>query len=550
MQTGRGNDPSSFDAFSREGVDFLADRYNRANRWVVADMIRRSAYHYPEKTALIFQGSCVSYTALEKACNRTANALIGLGVKKFDRVAVLAHNTLHHILAWIGCCKAGAVYVPLNYMLTGSEIQNCINHCRSKVLVVEDSLYDLVRGHYRAMPSVRALIWSGQGMGQLPPDDRFTEFDAWHRQYSDTEPDTVLRIEEPCQMVYTSGTEVGPKAVVMSNQALIAGYMSCIIDGKYDSSDVSINALPVYHSMQRDAFLNPVFYIGGTNVLMGPDINEILKAIEAYKATTLFATPTLWIDILRHPDFGGYDLSSLTKICCGASAMPTELLEALKKRFPGAGVYSFYGQAELASFHSVLKESGAAEEPLTVGRCGLNMEMRLEPDIEASVPHPGGAGEICGRGPHVMMGYYNDPGKTDDAMRSGWFHTGDHGVLDERGRVLVIDRKRDVVRTGHEGIASREIEDIVYRDERVMELAVVGVPHPEETGDVPIAVVIPARGANIREEEIVELCRQHLSSHKVPRKVIFVNDLPKTSSGKLLKREVRKQYRNVFSSVS
>ena len=211
------------------------------------------------QTLHIFGDHSLTYAQLEAAANRTANALAGLGVNKYDRVAILAHNTIHHVLTWLGCCKLGAVYLAINYLLRGPDITYCINHSESKVFIVEDALFGLVEGVLGEMPTVDTLIWSDQGGGQPATDDRFLSFDAWMEAAPDTEPDVILHIEDPCQMTYTSGTESLPKGVIISNQALMAQYMGAIIDGSYDSGDINVNALPIYHCAQRDVFLNPIF---------------------------------------------------------------------------------------------------------------------------------------------------------------------------------------------------------------------------------------------------------------------------------------------------
>lgn len=547
MQTDPKDEKARFEALTRQNVEFLLNRYNRVNRWVIADMIRRSAYHHPDKTALIFQDRKMNYTQLEAACNQTANALLDLGVKKYDRVAILAHNTLHHVLTWLGCCKAGAVYLAVNYLLRGPDIQYCINHSESTVFIVEDSLYDLVKDVLPEMPTVKTLIWSGQGAGQNPPDEKFLEFDNWYQKYPDTEPDTILRIEDPCQMTYTSGTESRPKGVIINHQALLSQYMGCIFDGGYESADININALPIYHCAQRDVFLNPIFYIGGTNILMGPDIGQILKNVEKYRATMLFAPPTVWIGILRHPEFDAHDLSSLKKLYYGASIMPVEVLRELLERLPGTKIYNYYGQTELAPYHTILKAEDAWDKLGSAGRAGLNMETRLEADTGEIVHEPGRPGEICGKGPHAMMMYFKDMEKTDDVMRGGWFHSGDLGELDEDGYITVVDRKKDMVKTGGENVASREVEEAVYTDSRVEEVAVIGVPHPKWVEAVA-AVVVPRQGESISEEEILEICRQKLAPFKVPKKIIFVDQLPKTPTGKLLKRDMRDTYKDAFGA--
>ena len=537
---------AKFNTLNKDTVEYLMTRYNKVNRWVIADMIRRSAYHYPDKTAMIFGDRKMTYAEMEGECNRVANALIDLGVKKYDRVAILAHNTIDHVLTWFGCCKAGAVYLAINYLLRGKDIAYCINHSESKVFIVEDALYDLVKDVLGEMPTVKTWIWSRQGAGKPPVSDAFKDFEPWYRAYPATEPDTILRIEDPVQMTYTSGTESLPKGVIISNQALMAQYMGCIVDGQYNEDDVQVNALPIYHCAQRDVFLNPVFWVGGTNILIAPDIGQILKNIADYKATMFFAPPTVWIGMLRHPDFGKYDLRSLKKCYYGASIMPVEILKELMEKLPGTGIWNYYGQTELAPYHTVLKAKDALRKLGSAGMGGINMETRLEDDNFNPITRPGVPGEICGRGPHALMMYFKDPEKTEEAMKGGWFHSGDVGIMDEDRYITVADRKKDMIKTGGENVPTREVEEAIYKDPRVQEVAVIGVPHPKWVEAVT-AIIVPKAGQTITEKEIVELCRKELAGFKVPKGIVFVQALPKTPTGKILKRDMRVTYKDMFS---
>jgi fatty-acyl-CoA synthase len=536
-----------YNVLNKENIEFLMNRYNKTNRWVIADMVRRARYHFPDRKAMIFGDKSLTYSEMEDECNRVANALADLGVKKYDRVAILAHNTIHHVLTWIGCCKIGAVYLAINYLLRGKDISYCINHSESTVFIVEDALYDLVKDVLDDMPTVKTLIWSNQGAGQPPVSNRFKDFDEWVKSYPATEPDTILHIEDPCQMTYTSGTESKPKGVIISNQALMAHYMGCIIDGQYESNDVNINALPIYHCAQRDVFMNPIFWLGGTNVLMGPDIGQILKNIADYKATMFFAPPTVWIGILRHPEFTNYDLSSLKKCYYGASIMPVEILKEIMDRLPGTKIYNYYGQTELAPYHTILKAEDAAAKLGSAGMGGLNMETRLEDEQYMPINKTGVSGEICGKGPHVMIMYFKDPEKTEEAIKGGWFHSGDIGVMDEDRYIAVVDRKKDMVKTGGENVPTREVEEAIYLDKRVQEVAVIGLPH-EKWVEAVTAVVVPKAGETILEQEILDLCRRELAAFKCPKKIIIVDALPKTPTGKILKREMRVTYKSVFSA--
>ncbi len=527
-----------YNVINKDNLEFLMNRYNKVNRWVIADMIRRSAYHYPDKPAVIFQGKTLTYSQLEAECNRVANALTALGVKKYDRVAILAHNTIHHVITWLGCAKIGAIYLAINYLLRGKDISYCIDHSESVAFIVEDALFDLVKDVLNDMPTVKTWIWSNQGAGKAPENDRFIDFDAWYSKYPAVEPDVILHIEDPCQMTYTSGTEALPKGVIISNQALMAQYVGTIVDGQYDEDDISINALPIYHCAQRDVFMNPIFWVGGTNVLILPDIGLILKSIAEYKATLFFAPPTVWIGMLRHPEFSKHDLSSLKKCYYGASIMPMEILKEMMERLPGVRIYNYYGQTELAPYHTILKAKDALAKIGSAGMGGLNMETHLEDDEGKVVTAPGVPGEICGKGPHALIMYFKEPGKTEEAMKGGWFHSGDIGIMDEDRYITVADRKKDMIKTGGENVATREVEDAVYLDKRVQEVAVIGLPDPKWV-EIVTAVIVLKPGETMTAQEMMDHCRKNLAPFKCPKKVVFVDALPKTPTGKILKREMR-----------
>ncbi|HUW65344.1 MAG TPA: acyl-CoA synthetase [Spirochaetia bacterium] len=535
-----------YQALNEDNLAFLRHRYNLVNRWVIADLTRRSSYRYPGKPALVMDGRSLTYRELEEHANRVAGALLSLGLQKYDRVAILAHNTLHHVLTWLGTAKAGGIYLAINYLLRGADIAYCINHSESTVFIVEDSLYPLVKDVMAAMPGVRKFIWSDQGSGEPAPAD-MESFDAWCAGESAATPEVHLSIEDPVQMTYTSGTESLPKGVILTNQALMSQYMSCIVDGQYTPEDVNLNALPVFHCAQRDVFLTPCLWLGATNILLPQASPQaILAAVEKHRATMLFAPPTVWIALIHHPDFDRYDLSSITKGYYGASIMPVEVLKELQRKLPNCrNLYNYYGQTELSPYHTMLKPQWQIAKAGSAGQAGLNMETRIEDENHAPITTNGLPGEICGRGPHTLLLYFKEPEKTEDALAHGWFHSGDIGVLDEDDFITVADRKKDMVKTGGENVASREVEEVIYGDPRVLEVAVIGLPHPVWIEAVT-AVVVPKEGQKVTAAEVMDLCRQHLAPFKVPKGVVFLDALPKTPSGKILKRDLRERNKSLF----
>ncbi len=537
-------DKALYSKLDEETTRFLRSRYNRVTRWVIADLLKRSASRTPDKPALIFGDRVLTYTELDEATNRVANALLETGLERFDRVAVLAHNTLHHVLTWLGTAKAGGIYLAVNYLLRGKDIAYCVNHSESTLFIVEDALHGLVAGVRGEMPTVEHFIWSNQGDGQAAPGG-WIDFDAWCGNRSSAEPGVQLHIQDPVQMTYTSGTESLPKGVVLTNQSLMAQYMGCILEGEFRRDDVSVNAMPIFHCAQRDVFMTPLFWVGATNVMLPvAEAPAILEAIESHRATIFFAPPTVWIGLLRHPDFERRDLSSLEKGYYGASIMPVEILKEIQQRLPSCQrLYNFYGQTELSPYHTLLKPEDQLPRAGSAGKSGINMETVLIDDHGNQVEEPNVPGEICGRGPHTMLMYFKDPEKTEAAMEGGWFHSGDVGVYDEDRYVTVVDRKKDMVKTGGENVSSREVEEVIYRFPGVSEVAVVGLPHPKWVEAVT-AVVIPKPGERIDEGGIIAHCKKELAGFKVPKVVVVAEELPKTPTGKILKRDLRNAYKD------
>lgn len=538
-----------------ENVQEIRKRYNKTRRWVIADFLRRSAGRYPEKTALIFNHPEIgeiklNYSDLDVEANKLANALIDLDLEKYSRVAILAHNTLHHVITIFGSAKAGAIYLALNYLMYGKDLAYCINHAEAKVLIVEDLLYNRIEPVIDDLETVKIFVWSDQGAGQEAPSDKWLNFDEWYKSYSSSEPEVVLNIEDPVQMTYTSGTETLPKCVVHTNESLIAQYVGCIIDGEYAAEDVCLNVMPIYHCAQRDVFMMPVFYVGGTNVMLtDPKLEKILEYCDKYKPTMLFLAPTVWIGLLRHPDFERYDLNSLKKCYYGASIFPEEPLKELMSKLTEAKFFNYYGQTELAPYHTVAKHEEILSYPRTAGKSGLNLETRLENDNHEEITDLLVPGEICARGPHVMLMYFKDPEKTEEAFKCGWFHSGDVGIMHAERKFEIVDRKKDMIKTGGENVSSREVEEIIYQHPNVWEVAVVGLPH-EKWVEAVTAIVVPKPGMDVAPDEIIEFCRKKLSPFKVPKGVIVIEPekLPKTPSGKIMKRELRKMFTDFYKS--
>ena len=285
--------------------------------------------------------------------------------------------------------------------------------------------------------------------------------------------------DDPVRMMFTSGTESRPKGALLSSRSLLWQYVSCAIDGGMSADDVELHTLPLYHCAQLDCFLGTDVYLGATSIILpGPDPAAVLRAIEAAAGDEVLRAADGVDRAAAGPDFDATDLSSLRKGYYGASPMPVEMLEEIQQRLPDVDLWNFYGQTEMAPLATILGPDEQLAYAGSAGRAALNVETRIVDDDGPSDVPAGTVGEIVHRSPHATLGYYRDEAKTAEAFRDGWFHSGDLGYVDEDGRLYVVDRKKDMIKTGGENVASREVEEAIYLLDGVAEVAVFGISHP------------------------------------------------------------------------
>jgi fatty-acyl-CoA synthase len=351
----------------------------------------------------------------------------------------------------------------------------------------------------------------------------------------------ALQNHDLAQIVYTSGTESTPKGAMLTHDAVLWQYVSCVVNAEIAEADVALHALPLYHCAQLDVFFGPAIYIGSSNVITAkPTPENLLPLLEQHQITSFFAPPTVWIALLRSPLFDAGKLTHLTKGYYGASIMPVEVLKELASRLPAVRLWNLYGQTEIAPLATMLAPEDQLRKPGSCGKAVLNVETRVVNDAMQDVA-VGEVGEIVHRSPHLMLGYFNDPERTAAAFDGDWFHSGDLAVIDDEGYISVVDRKKDMIKTGGENVASREVEEMIYRLPAVSEVAVVGLPDAKWIEAVTAIVVLKV-GQTLTEFEVMAHCSGHMAHFKAPKRVVFIDTLPKNPSGKLLKRELRERY--------
>jgi fatty-acyl-CoA synthase len=511
----------------------------QARSHTLGDIPRRSARKHPDKTAIIDGDVVLTFSEFEHLVDRAAAALDEHGFRPGDRIALLSHNCWQYAVLAFATARAAVILVPVNFMLTAEEVAYILGHSKVSGFIVEAELVPTAEQAMRLGGTVTARVaLTPAGQPSVPGWQNFAQW----LTTAGAAPRPRIDDDQLLRLMYTSGTESRPKAVMHSSRSLMWQYVSTVVAGSMAGDDVEIHSLPLYPCAQLDNFLATDIYLGATSIIVrGPNPELVLRTIERYGVTNYFAPPTVWISLLRCPVFDEVDLSSLRKGYYGASAMPTEILSEIRDRLPNLRLWNFYGQTEMAPLASALGPDEQDAHAGAAGRPVVNVETTILGDDDAPLA-AGLVGEIAHRSPHLMLGYLDDPEKTAEAFGGGWFHSGDLGYYDEHGLLHVVDRKKDMIKTGGENVASREVEEVLYRHGGVQEAAVFGLAHPLWVEAV-VAAVVTREGADVTQTDILTHCRQHLAGFKTPKQVFFVDSLPKNPSGKLLKRSLRERFR-------
>jgi fatty-acyl-CoA synthase len=510
----------------------------------LGDLLRRTAARLPEKPAIRCGATAWTFREFDAVVNRLANGLAagraGAPVGVGDRVAVLSRNSHAFAALRFALARLGAVLVPINFMLNADEVAYILEHSAARLLAVGPDMVKLGQDAAAKGTSVAHTVWL-EGEDPAEPPAGMTSF-AGLLADDASAPAVELDARMLAQVIYTSGTESLPKGAMLTHEAVCWEYVSCVVEGEIAGSDSMLHALPLYHCAQLDVFLGPAVYVGASSVITGkPTPDNILALLASNRINSFFAPPSIWIALLRSPAFATSDLSALRKGYYGASIMPVAVLKEMAERLPQVRLWNFYGQTEIAPLATVLKPEDQLRKAGSAGRAVLNVETRVVDDAMRDVK-PGEIGEIVHRSPQLLAGYFNDPERTAAAFEGGWFHSGDLATIDDEGYITVVDRKKDMIKTGGENVASREVEETVYRLDGVSEVAVVGLPHPYWIEAVTALIVRKPGFEAMTEEQVIAHCRAQMAHFKVPKKVIFVDALPKNPSGKLLKRELRVKY--------
>lgn len=508
----------------------------------LGDVLRETARLWPEKIAFeMLDGKSVTFDEINQRVNALNNAISDFGVKKGARIAVLSKNRTEYVESY-GLSKSGYIVVPLNWRLTAGELIKLIDHSMPEVLIVDEHHRELIDSIRNQLATVRHYILIGGGAKDWYAYEDLLDSAANTEPVVAAEPDDVL-----C-LIYTSGTTGAPKGVAMSHAGVVGNCITAGRELELTEADVTMGVMPLFHAGGMWYHLFPSYACGTTSLLLSEfDPGKILQELERRRVTNVHLAPTMVSAILAHPSASSADLSSVRVLFYAASSMPAEVLRRAMRTFPHCGFVQGYGSTEAgvvtilsAGDHRRAIQDGNDQLLLSCGRPYPHRQVRLMNDQgrEVSV---GQVGEVEVYSPDLMKGYWRDDESTKKVLTDGWLKTGDMGSVDEDGFIYIVDRKNDLVITGGENVFPTEVESQLYLDEDVQEAAVFGIPDPVWVEKVVAAVVLRS-DSSLTGDELIKRLRARLAAYKCPKEIFVVDQLPKNAVGKVLRKELRKQY--------
>lgn len=489
----------------------------------IAYHVERASRLFPEKPALIFEGKSFTYSQLNRLANRLANGLKKLGINRGERVALFLPNIPEFIIAYLGILKLGAVVVSVNAMLKSAEVRYILDDSAAKIVITTEELREQVPADLPKLEQI--FIAEGKNNKGISL--------AQVMENTSPQGDTVnMESNAPAAIVYTSGTTGFPKGATLSHANIISNMYSQNRCCGMSSDDRMLLYLPLFHCFGQNAILNSAFNVCATVILQR---SFKLKTIAAERVTMFFGVPIVFIKLLNAGISASY-LSSIRYFFSAAAPLPVEISQLWYQKY-GLVINEGYGLTETspcACYNNDLKyKFGSVGTPIE------NVEVKVV-NSQGREVLPRMRGEVVIKGPNVMLGYWNRPLDTAKVIKNGWLHTGDIGWMDEDGYFYIVDRLNDTINTSGFKIYPTEVENIIYQHPAVAEVAVYGTPHPSK-GEIVRANIILKAGQQITPAEMIVWCRQKMASYKVPQVLSFVNSIPKSKTGKILKRLLREE---------
>ena len=504
--------------------------------FILIEAIEAQAAKQGDKLALVFQGRETSYRDLSHLSNRVAQQLLAANIAPHSRIAFMGANSDLYFQLLFGVQKTRAVLVGVNSRLAGPEVAYVLNDAEAEMVFVGKDFVPLIEDILADCPRVKHVIAMDGGHDDWPA------FESWRDGGADTHPQLDYRADDDFIQLYTSGTTGHPKGVQLTNANMGSALMQSRDWAAWREDDHVLLCMPLFHIAGVNVGL--IGLCEGAKVTVLPEVDpaEILRLIEVEKITILFMVPAVILFVMQMPNIAETDVSSVRQLIYGASPIAEELLVQAAAKFQ-CDFVQVYGLTETTAGGTNLKPKDHAPERQKLRSCGKpnkGVEIRIVDENGQDVPQ-GEVGEIIIRTPSNMKGYWAKPEATAEAIRDGWFYSGDAGFLDEEGYVFIHDRVKDMIVSGGENVYPAEVENALFAHPQIADVAVIGVPD-EKWGEAVKACVVQEAGADLSPDDIIAFARERIAGYKLPKSVDFVEALPRNPSGKILRRELREPY--------
>ena len=496
----------------------------------------RWAARYPDEPYVKYGDLTLTKGEFNARINRLAHALQEMGVKKGDRMAALLANTNVFLEVLLALNKLGGIMVPLNFRLAVPELEYILNDSEPVALIYSPEFAEAAEALKGKVTSITQYIRELEGGSES--DLLYEEWIAG-RPEEEPAPDAEVTLDDIQFIMYTSGTTGKPKGAAILHGNTQWNAINSINMYAFDSTDVSIACAPLFHIGGLAVSAFPSLYTGATVVIQrffNPV--ETLQLIEKEKVTFMFGIPVMFLLMTQVPEFETTDYSSVRFFIAGGAPCPRSLIETWLKH--GITFNQGYGMTETATAITALRTEDALRKLGSCGKPVFHTDIKIV-DMEGKELPRGEMGEVWVKGPNVIREYWRLPEATAESITDGWLHTGDMGYIDEEGYLYLVDRRKDMYISGGENVYPAEVEDVLMSFDKIADAGVIGVPD-EKWGEVGMAIVVPTPGVEISEEEVIEFCRGKLAKYKIPKKVAFVEALPRTATGKILKKELKAQF--------
>ena len=499
----------------------------------VGHIIRRNSRMYLDKTVFIDKDRRLTYKEFNEEINKVANALLEHGIENGDRIALLSLNSIEYMEILYAAGKIGAAIIPLNTRFSPSEIKYVIEDSTPKILFVGIEHLDIINKVIGELKSIDTYII----FDNSPRDTKYTEYKEFISN-NVSEPSEVVYDDNTLIIMYSSGTTGKPKGCMLTHENIFEANVAFKYEWKFSQEDNMIAVMPLFHIAALGLVFGMIQAGGTVTILSRFNPEELSKVIEEESATILGLLPTAARFWFSHPSFQKHKYNTLRMFITYGS----DVILKAKDLFPHAEVTEYYGCTECTGMISLNNHTEANYKKVkSCGRNAINVNVKIVDEQGNPVP-AGVVGEIIARGPTIMKEYWNMKRETEEILRGGWFHTGDLGYMDEEGYIYIVDRLKDMIRSGGENIYSKEVESVILLHPAVKEVAVIGIPDPV-WGESVKAYIVPKEGMKATGEEIIKHVKEHLASYKKPKYIEFIDSLPKTSSGRVMKYVLRERER-------